>query len=100
MESDKKNRKAWREVLDKIVFNFFSFIHDWQICFSAVLRPFFVAPVTLAVLALCFANKTGIDKNYSILLQILATILVGVAGSFVYDFIKNNLEKSMLLKKG
>jgi len=73
---------------------------EWSICVWGFLRPFAVIPLLLTIASLWVANIEGINKNVSLLLQIIATILGGVALSFFYDVIRNTFESSLLVKKG
>lgn len=72
----------------------------WKICGSSFIHPLVVIPLGLTVFLLWVVNKTEIDKTYSVILQIIATISTAIAGSFIYDSIKNALGKNFLLKKG
>lgn len=72
----------------------------WKIFGLSFIHPLVIIPLGFTVLILWAVNTTEIGKTFSVILQIVATLFTAIAGSLIYDSIKNALGKNLLSKKG
>ncbi len=75
-------------------------IEDWSFTLGILFRPLVILPAILTVVALYFANSADNNKQYSILLNILASISLAFSGGFIYDGYKRFTGDTILIKKG
>lgn len=78
----------------------FSILDEWKSFGSLFLRPLTSIPVAISILALCYANATAIDKTASLILQIVSSVLLAIAGGSFYDAFKSLTGNNLLEKKG
>ena len=72
----------------------------WKIFGCGFLQPLVIIPIITTLLSLYFANSSDIDKTLSLVLQIIAVLLLAIAGGFFYDEIRNITGRNILTKKG
>jgi hypothetical protein len=73
---------------------------NWSIFLSSLLDPILLLPLLFTIFSLYLANKTGTQRDTSILLNIIATILAAFAGGKLFDSIKEIAGNTILIKKG
>jgi hypothetical protein len=73
---------------------------NWSVFLSSLLDPILLLPLLFTILSLYLANKTGTQRDTSILLNIIATILAAFAGGKLFDSIKEIAGNTILIKKG
>jgi len=73
---------------------------EWKIFVIGLIKPLVLIPLGFFILFLYFANRTNVDRVFSIVLQVLAAFFATTASKFLLDFIKGNMEGSILMKKG
>lgn len=83
-----------------IMVSVFKLLDEWAVFIRGILRPCVIIPIVITIISLYFANIEGVNKNLSLLLQIIATVIGGVAISFFYDIIRDAFEGNLLIKKG
>ncbi len=75
-------------------------LDEWKIFVYGLLRPPVSIPLGLTIIALWVANIPDVDKNVSLIFQIIAVLLAGIATNFFYDVIRNITKSNILVKKG
>ncbi|MCJ7496525.1 MAG: hypothetical protein MUO78_00075 [candidate division Zixibacteria bacterium] len=75
-------------------------LKEWRIFLWGFFRPLVIIPLAVTVVSLIIANKKNVDKTLSLVFQIVAALLVAIAGKFFYDVVKNVFESNILVKKG
>lgn len=73
---------------------------EWQAFLCAFFRAPVIIPVLLVVLSLYFANGENVNRNFSILLQIIAVVFSAIGIGYMYDVVRNILREDILRKKG
>ncbi len=75
--------------------------NEWKTFFSVLFKPLVICPILTTTIFLYFANTdTSTDKKFSILMNIAASITLGLAGGFLNDAYKNMTGNQLLIKKG
>lgn len=75
-------------------------LDEWKIFAYGLFCPFVIIPLGLTIIALWVANIPNVDKDVSLILQIIATLFAAIAAGFFYDVIKNITGSNILVKKG
>ena len=88
-----------KDIKNKNLTNF-SILDEWKSFGSLFLRPLTSIPVVISILALYYANATAIDKTASLILQIVSSVLLAIAGGSFYDAFKSLKGNNLLEKKG
>lgn len=78
----------------------FTILDEWKFFGRLLLRPLTLITVLVSAIALFFANSPSIDKTASLILQIVASALLAIAGGSFYDAFKNLTGNNLLEKKG
>jgi hypothetical protein len=101
-KGDKMAEKKQEDTIKPVGFllSIYKLLDEWGVFIRGILRPHVIIPLTFTIVALYCANTDGINKNLSLVLQIIATVVGGVAISFFYDIIRDALEGNLLIKKG
>jgi len=73
---------------------------QWKIGLCVFLTPLIILPLILCVLSLYFAAYQVTDESFSLILNIIAALLASVAGSGIWDKVKNIAGNTLLIKKG
>ncbi len=77
-----------------------SLIEEWVIIISVIFRFLVVVPLGLSIFAMYYASSPKADQSYSVFLNIVATILSGLAGAFIFDSINKVMGNTIIQKKG
>ena len=88
-----------KDIKNKNLTNFL-ILDEWKSFGSLFLRPLTSIPVVISILALYYANATAIDKTASLILQIVSSVLLAIAGGSFYDAFKSLTGNNLLEKKG
>jgi hypothetical protein len=89
-ESEKERPKSiWGEVK-----------RQWQIGLSILATPLIIIPLIACVLSLYFATYKFTEPQFSLVLNIIAVLLAGVASGGIWDAFKNITGNTLLIKKG
>lgn len=73
---------------------------EWKIFMGGFFRPPVIIPLILTGVSLYVANIKGIDRVFSLVLQIVAAFSLAIAGGFCAEAIKNLMGNNLLVKKG
>ncbi len=74
---------------------------EWKTFLSILFKPLVICPILITAILLYFANAdAATDKRFSILLNILASISLGLAGGVLNDAYKELTGDNILIKKG
>lgn len=74
--------------------------YEWKIVGYGLFRPIVIIPLTVTVFCLYFANKSNIDRAFSLVLQIIAIVSLAIASGFFADAMKNILGNNLVVNKG
>lgn len=73
---------------------------EWKVFVWGLFRPLVIIPLIVTVISLYFANMYDMDRRFSLILQIIAALIVAIAGGFFYDVVRNIFKSDILVKKG
>lgn len=74
---------------------------EWAKFWAVLFRPLIIFPTLLTIVLLFVANTgSSPDKNFAILLNVLASISLALAGGFLTDSYKSLTGDQILIKKG
>ena len=73
--------------------------NDWGVALSGLLSPVVFVSIGITICSLYFANASNIDKRFSLVLNIISSISLAIAGGFFYDIVISS-GKNLLQKKG
>lgn len=74
--------------------------NQWKIGLGVFVQPLIVIPLIACGSSLYFATYQVAEEPFSLALNIIAAVLVGVAGAGVWDSIKEMTGNTVLKKKG
>jgi len=73
---------------------------EWKVFLYAFFRPLVFLPFLLTLASLYHANREGIGRNVSLMLQLIAIIFVTIAAGAFYEVIRGLVEANITQKKG
>ena len=73
---------------------------QWKIGLGIFAAPLIIIPVIACGLSLYFAREQFTKQPFSLVLNIIAAVLAGVASGGIWDSVKNMMGNTLLIKKG
>ena len=73
---------------------------QWKICLGIFAAPLIIIPLIACGLSLYFAREQFTKQPFSLVLNIIAVLLAGVASGGIWDSVKNMMGNTLLIKKG
>jgi flagellar biosynthesis protein FliQ len=74
--------------------------NQWKIFLGIFAAPLIIIPLIACVLSIYFATYQVTEQPFSLVLNIIAALLAGVASGGIWDSVKNMMGNTLLIKKG
>lgn len=84
----------------KICVRFTILFEEWATIISILFRFGVFIPLLVSIFALYYAYSEAANKSYSLFLNILAAVSVGVASAFLFDSFNKIMGNTIIIKKG